>query len=1138
MTSSTELAYPSPKTPQSKLLQQPKRDGTGKGIAINSDHLLSAEASRSMSPSAPHSTLSPMRPSFSPLMLNKPRPGSPSISRDGSPLTSPSSAFDSNPSGSPQTSAFGSKAWDQVIASWDESQVSKWLEEAGFGAHAETFIRNHIITGDALLQLTSDSIRSFGTVSASDCLRIAHSIRRLRSSGPFHGHQLYERLDSTNSAYTPRTASPMSTTAPYTANIDISSHSLPYNTSARNTPSPRPQGSTHSQSSRDGEQPFLYDQAESLKSSSASKRTTAAKPPSLVIAVQPTQNSAKDKRLVVEGNLRHVRSYDVIPATTDRALTPNGYGKELSNLAYSRAGDFYSLPRAPKSSDISAFPNSSTSPAPIIQPRSSSVTPFSASSAVPSSPLPSDKHVGSRQNSLSSPTLFDKYVKVTSTEGQSRAIDVSSLPNGESIREAILRKFQIPPDIRGTYVIYENRNPNVQILGNEQLYSVAKSTDMDRRLTLRLGTYKSLKNSSAASKSHKHIAQHSAKPQDASMHSPTPKSSPVKKPSVKRKGSSKVRSSTRFSTISSSSDSQNSIPGERPTSALIIDNLNLYFPRIPQDSHNASSRQSFQHRSVSGRSSLGVPLRQPNSIKRFQRQSLRPDGQQRNQLALDSISKDLKPRDFTTDEWKERLAKLGESGGLFLTPELDNISVEDRKSVKRRNLAFYSKHTEDFEATKNVNSTDATREDAAVRCLGDILSTEFLKSPITEQSPKLDIDIDISPLNFNGFLPVPVSDSDGEEEEESLEAIDEQEQLEQQIDEIQDVSPSHFESTETLEESIASDEVPETIAVDEPNILFDKNEKISPTHLEWCKGDLIGKGSFGRVFLGVILTSKEVMAVKQVELQAVGKSKQGENMRKKMVDSLRMEILLLRELEHDNIVQYLGFEIEDNTISLFLEYVCGGSVASMLSRYGKFDEPLVQSLSHQILSGLEYLHKRCIIHRDIKGANILVNKEGIVKISDFGISRKNEYKMAYTHHSRMSMQGTVYWMAPEVIKGKGYSAKVDIWSLGCVVLEMLTGQHPWKQLSELQTMWKLGKEQVPPTPESLSPLAKEMVEKCFTIQPELRPTAHDLFNIPFLSIDPLAFDFKSCKEEMESKRVIAETEDVTDSTYTNTYDSD
>ncbi|KAJ3168624.1 hypothetical protein HDU88_001517 [Geranomyces variabilis] len=311
----------------------------------------------------------------------------------------------------------------------------------------------------------------------------------------------------------------------------------------------------------------------------------------------------------------------------------------------------------------------------------------------------------------------------------------------------------------------------------------------------------------------------------------------------------------------------------------------------------------------------------------------------------------------------------------------------------------------------------------------------------------------------------------------------------------------------------------------------------TPRAVEWVCGPLIGKGSYGKVYYGVNVKTGEILAVKQVELAAKlpprkedGGKEQAQpssqpaakkDVRRRMVDALHREITLLKDLDHENIVRYLGYDTKGKTINVFLEYVSGGSVASSIATMGRFEEPLVRSLTCQILCGLGYLHERSIIHRDIKGGNILLDENGVAKISDFGISKKNEYKFAYRFNSRMSLQGSVHWMAPEVIKGKGYSAKVDIWSLGCLILEMFTGFHPWRQLDELQTMWRLGKENAPPIPDWLSQEAQDFLAKCFAIDPDERPTAAELLTHPFADVDPATFlDFHAYKEAaIEQKRL-------------------
>ncbi|KAI8804298.1 hypothetical protein BJ742DRAFT_459041 [Cladochytrium replicatum] len=304
----------------------------------------------------------------------------------------------------------------------------------------------------------------------------------------------------------------------------------------------------------------------------------------------------------------------------------------------------------------------------------------------------------------------------------------------------------------------------------------------------------------------------------------------------------------------------------------------------------------------------------------------------------------------------------------------------------------------------------------------------------------------------------------------------------------------------------------------------------APLQVKWVRGKLIGKGSFGRVYHGINLTNNMIMAVKQVEVAVPRKWKAPgiagpfeplDKMRQKMVDALTQEISLLKELNHENIVRYEGFAVEGNTISVFLEYVSGGSVATLLGSIGPFEEGMISSLVFQILSGLKYLHERCIIHRDIKGANILVDEQGLAKISDFGISKKNEHKMAYRYNSRMSLQGSVYWMAPEVVQQRGYSAKVDIWSLGCVVVEMFSGAHPWKQLDETQTMWQLGARHSPSLSEGVkaSAEAREFLEQCFTIDPDQRPTAEQLLEHAFPDAHWATFDFASARAAgLERKR--------------------
>lgn len=256
------------------------------------------------------------------------------------------------------------------------------------------------------------------------------------------------------------------------------------------------------------------------------------------------------------------------------------------------------------------------------------------------------------------------------------------------------------------------------------------------------------------------------------------------------------------------------------------------------------------------------------------------------------------------------------------------------------------------------------------------------------------------------------------------------------------------------------------------------------TTFRWFKGQLIGKGTYGRVYLGMNATTGEFLAVKEVEVN--GKAAGNDRARmKELVAGLDQEIDTMQHLDHDNIVQYLGCERKEASISIFLEYISGGSVGSCLRKHGKFEEDVVSSLTRQTLSGLAYLHREGILHRDLKADNILLDLDGTCKISDFGISKKTDN--IYGNDKSNNMQGSVFWMAPEVIRseGEGYSAKVDIWSLGCVVLEMFAGRRPWAREEAVGAIYKIANGETPPISqeirEAITPVAYAFMLDCFEV---------------------------------------------------------
>ncbi|KAJ1905735.1 ATP binding, partial [Tieghemiomyces parasiticus] len=143
---------------------------------------------------------------------------------------------------------------------------------------------------------------------------------------------------------------------------------------------------------------------------------------------------------------------------------------------------------------------------------------------------------------------------------------------------------------------------------------------------------------------------------------------------------------------------------------------------------------------------------------------------------------------------------------------------------------------------------------------------------------------------------------------------------------------------------------------------------------------------------------------------------------------------------------------------------------------------------------------REIIHRDIKGGNILVDIKGGIKISDFGISKKiepDEDRLSLISN-RASLKGSVFWMAPEVVKKTHYTRKADVWSLGCLVIEMLTGEHPFPNFTEMQAMFKIGSNTSPAIPEDISAEARDFLTQTLALDYLQRPAADALLLHPFV----------------------------------------
>ncbi|XP_043930876.1 mitogen-activated protein kinase kinase kinase 19 [Protopterus annectens] len=268
-------------------------------------------------------------------------------------------------------------------------------------------------------------------------------------------------------------------------------------------------------------------------------------------------------------------------------------------------------------------------------------------------------------------------------------------------------------------------------------------------------------------------------------------------------------------------------------------------------------------------------------------------------------------------------------------------------------------------------------------------------------------------------------------------------------------------------------------------------------YVSWIKeNNILGKGAYGTVYCG-LTNHGELIAVKQVPLDMSDQATAEKEYKK-----LQEEVDLLKTLKHENIVHFLGTSLESNIISIFMEYIPGGSIANLINRFGPLKEKVFCEYTKQILKGVKYLHDNNVVHRDIKGNNIMVMPPDTLKLIDFGCAKrllctsKTEAEMGILK----SMHGTPYWMAPEVINGTGHGRKSDIWSIGCTVFEMATGKPPLAHMNRMAAMFHIGshKDLMPSLPDHCSEHARDFVQLCLTSDQRERPSAKQLLQHHFI----------------------------------------
>ncbi|GMT17787.1 hypothetical protein PFISCL1PPCAC_9084 [Pristionchus fissidentatus] len=272
---------------------------------------------------------------------------------------------------------------------------------------------------------------------------------------------------------------------------------------------------------------------------------------------------------------------------------------------------------------------------------------------------------------------------------------------------------------------------------------------------------------------------------------------------------------------------------------------------------------------------------------------------------------------------------------------------------------------------------------------------------------------------------------------------------------------------------------------------------------KWRMLEQIGKGSFGIVHKAVREDGNGLLAVKIIKVQ------------RELISVLESEVAVMRDLKHGNLVTYFGAEVRGDEVVILMEYCSEGTLEDICVE--GMDTALVRKCTHSLLQAVSFIHAHHVVHRDIKPANIFLSRSSVLKLGDFGCARRLRGTDTAVGELKQHA-GTLNYMAPELLnyggeiggeKGvyRGYGRAIDIWSVGCVVIHMLTGHVPWEGYQWYQIVLNVGKGERPSYAKAgETKIVSNFLDDCFHYDPEERLNAEMLLKRPFANVQGLLYE--------------------------------